>query len=94
MDYFSNFMTTKENSDLFRKAKFKSRRGLNELDQIFVPFVLKEFQGLNVKNQMALIEILEWEDIDLADEILYRKGYCDEDLKDIFSKIIQFSSEI
>jgi hypothetical protein len=43
---------------------------------------------------MALIEILEWEDIDLADEILYRKGYCNEDLKDIFSKIIQFSSEI
>ena len=87
-------MTTKENSDLFSKAKFKSRRGLNELDQILVPFVLKEFERLDDKNQADLIEILEWEDIDLADEILYRKGNCKEDLKDIFNQIIQFSSEI
>ena len=87
-------MTTKDNSDLFSKAKFKSRRGLNELDQIFVPFVIKEFERLDDKNQADLIEILEWEDIDLADEILYRKGNCKKDLKDIFSQIIQFSSEI
>ena len=41
-------MNKKESSFLLDKAKFKSRRGLNELDQILVPFVTKKFLPANV----------------------------------------------
>ena len=40
-------MIKKESPFLLDKAKFKSRRGLNELDQILVPFVTEKFQQLD-----------------------------------------------
>ena len=66
-------MDKKESPYLLDKAKFKSRRGLNELDQILVPFVQNEFNSLEEKEKFLLVELLEFEDIDLADLILYRK---------------------
>ena len=66
-------MDKKETSFLLDKAKFKSRRGLNELDQILVPFVQNEFNSLEEKEKFLLVELLEFEDVDLADLILYRK---------------------
>ena len=87
-------MTEKENLEIFSKAKFKSRRGLNELDQIFVPFVLEQFNNLGSQEKKLFIELLEWEDIDLADIILYKKEIKDMAFKEIFNKIIKFSSEI
>ena len=87
-------MTEKENLEIFSKAKFKSRRGLNELDQIFVPFVLEQFNNLGSQEKKLFIELLEWEDIDFADIILYKKEIKDMAFKEIFNKIIKFSSEI
>ena len=87
-------MNQKESSFLLDKAKFKSRRGLNELDQILVPFVTKKFQQLEELEKILFLELLEFEDIDLADLILYKKIKSSEKFKKIISKIIEFSNEI
>ena len=79
---------------LLDKAKFKSRRGLNELDQILVPFVQNEFNSLEEKEKFLLVELLEFEDVDLADLILYRKMEPEIKFEEIILKIIKFSSEI
>ncbi len=87
-------MNKKESSFLLDKAKFKSRRGLNELDQILVPFVTKKFQQLEELEKILFLELLEFEDTDLADLILYKKIKSSEKFKKIISKIIDFSNEI
>ena len=87
-------MNKKESPFLLDKAKFKSRRGLNELDQILVPFVTKKFQLLEELEKILFLELLEFEDVDLADLILYKKIKSSEKFKKIISKIIEFSSEI
>ena len=87
-------MIKKESPFLLDKAKFKSRRGLNELDQILVPFVTEKFQQLDQIDKILFLELLEFEDVDLADLILYRKIKSSEKFKKIITKIIEFSSEI
>ena len=87
-------MDQKESSFLLDKAMFKSRRGLNELDQILVPFVTKKFKQLEELEKILFLELLEFEDIDLADLILYKKIRSSEKFKKIISKIIEFSNEI
>ena len=59
-------MNKKESPFLLDKAKFKSRRGLNELDQILVPFVTKKFQQLEESEKILFLELLEFEDVDLS----------------------------
>ena len=87
-------MIKKESPFLLDKAKFKSRRGLNELDQILVPFVTEKFQRLDEIDKILFFELLEFEDVDLADLILYKKIKSSEKFKKIITKIIEFSSEI
>ena len=83
-------MDKKESPYLLDKAKFKSRRGLNELDQILVPFVQNEFNSLEEKEKFLLVELLEFEDVDLADLILYRKIEPEIKFEEIILKIIKF----
>ena len=87
-------MVKKESPFLLDKAKFKSRRGLNELDQILVTFVTEKFQRLDEIDKILFLELLEFEDVDLADLILYKKIKSSEKFKKIITKIIEFSSEI
>ena len=87
-------MNKKESTYLLDKAKFKSRRGLNELDQILVPFVQNKFNSLEEKEKFLLVELLEFEDVDLADLILYQKIEPEIKFEEIILKIIKFSSEI
>ena len=81
-------------SELLNKAKFKARRGLNELDKIFVPFVEKNFLSLNETKVEQLFELFEIDDVSLADIIIYKKKDYPEDLKEIFEDIMHFFSEI
>ena len=87
-------MIKKESPFFLDKAKFKSRRGLNELDQILVPFVNEKFQQFDEIDKILFLELLEFEDVDLADLILYKKIKSSEKFKKIITKIIEFSSEI
>ena len=81
-------------SVLLNKAKFKARRGLNELDKILVPFVEKNFLSLNETKVEQLFELFEIDDVSLADIIIYKKKDYPEDLKEIFEDIMHFFSEI
>ena len=81
-------------SNLLNKAKFKARRGLNELDKIFVPFVEKRFLSLDNTKVNQLFELLEIDDVSLADIIIYKKTKYPDELKEIFEQIFEFYSEI
>ncbi len=81
-------------SELLNKAKFKARRGLNELDKILVPFVEKNFLSLNETKIEQLFELFEIDDVSLADIIIYKKKDYPEDLREIFEDIMHFFSEI
>ena len=81
-------------SNLLNKAKFKARRGLNELDKIFVPFVEKRFLSLDNTKVNQLFELLEIDDVSLADIIIYKKPDYPIELKEIFEEIFEFYSEI
>ncbi len=81
-------------SDLLNKAKFKARRGLNELDKIFVPFVEDKFLTLEKIQVEQLFTLLEIDDVTLADIIIYKKTKYPEELKEIFEEIFEFYSEI
>lgn len=81
-------------SDLLNKAKFKARRGLNELDKIFVPFVEKKFLSLGDSQVDQLFGLFEIDDVFLADIIIYKKMAYPIELKEIFEEIFEFYSEI
>ena len=81
-------------SDLLNKAKFKARRGLNELDKIFVPFVEKRFLSLSNAQVDQLFELFEIDDVSLADMIIYKKWIIQLNSKEIFEQIFEFYSEI
>ncbi len=81
-------------SNLLNKAKFKARRGLNELDKIFVPFVEKRFLSLDNFQVKQLFELLEIDDVSLADIIIYKKMDYPIELREIFEEIFEFYSEI
>ena len=81
-------------SDLLNKAKFKARRGLNELDKIFVPFVENKFLTLKKIQVEQLFTLFEIDDVTVADIIIYKKTKYPDELKEIFEQIFEFYSEI
>ena len=58
------------NSNLHKKAYFLSRRGLQELDIIFKPFVEERFETLSDKDKLSFLDLLEKDDVDLIDWLL------------------------
>jgi len=58
------------NSNLHKKAYFLSRRGLQELDIIFKPFVEERFEYLSDKDKLSFLDLLQNNDVDLLDWIL------------------------
>ena len=58
------------NSNLHKKAYFLSRRGLQELDIIFKPFVEERFESLSDKDKLSFLDLLQKNDVDLIDWIL------------------------
>ena len=60
-------------SNLYKKAYFLSRRGLQELDLVFIPFIEERFSELNQEDKVSFLELLENNDIDLMDWIINEK---------------------
>ena len=58
------------NSNLHKKAYFLSRRGLQELDIIFKPFVEERFEALTDKDKLSFLDLLQKDDVDLIDWLL------------------------
>ena len=61
------------NSNLYKKAYFLSRRGLQELDLVLTPFVEERFSKLNQEDKLSFLELLENNDMDLMDWIINEK---------------------
>ena len=61
------------NSNLYKKAYFLSRRGLQELDLVFTAFVEVRFSKLNQEDKVSFLELLENNDMDLMDWIINEK---------------------
>ena len=57
-------------SNLQKKALWKSRSGLKELDLILLPFVEHHFLELNEIEQQSFIELLKNEDVELMDWLI------------------------
>jgi len=74
------------NSNLHKKAYFLSRRGLQELDIIFKPFVEERFETLSDKDKLSFLDLLEKDDVDLIDWLLNGMP-VPEDLKNIVAQI-------
>mgnify|MGYP001197350823 CR=1 FL=1 len=55
------------NSNLHKKAYFLSRRGLQELDIIFKPFVEERFEALTDKDKLSFLDLLQEDDVELID---------------------------
>jgi len=60
-------------SNLYKKAYFLSRRGLQELDLVLTPFVEVRFSKLNQEDKVSFLELLENNDMDLMDRIINEK---------------------
>ena len=60
-------------SNLYKKAYFLSRRGLQELDLVLTPFVEVRFSKLNEEDKVSFLELLENNDMDLMDWIINEK---------------------
>jgi len=60
-------------SNLYKKAYFLSRRGLQELDLVLTPFVEERFSKLNQEDKVSFLELLENNDMDLMDWIINEK---------------------
>lgn len=60
-------------SNLYKKAYFLSRRGLQELDLVFTPFVEERFSELNQEDKVSFLELLDNNDVDLMDWIINEK---------------------
>ena len=74
------------NSNLHKKAYFLSRRGLQELDIIFKPFVEERFEALTDKDKLSFLDLLQKDDVDLIDWLL--NGIpVPEDLNNIVTQI-------
>ena len=58
------------NSNLHKKAYFLSRRGLQELDIIFKPFVEERFEALTDKDKLSFLDLLQKDDVELIDWLL------------------------
>ena len=60
-------------SNLYKKAYFLSRRGLQELDLVFIPFVEERFSELNQEGKVSFLKLLENNDVDLMDWVINEK---------------------
>ena len=60
-------------SNLYKKAYSLSRRGLQELDLVFTPFVEERFSELNQEDKVSFLELLDNNDVDLMDWIINEK---------------------
>ena len=54
-------------SYLQKKAYFRSRRGLQELDIILKPFIENHFSDLKKADQLSYMELVDNEDVELMD---------------------------
>ena len=73
---------------LRNEINFRSRRGLQELDILLKRFLEKHLSNLEESSLKVLIEILDMEDNDLADLLIYKTGTPKDAHRAIIKKIL------
>ena len=73
---------------LRNEINFRSRRGLQELDILLKRFLEKHLSNLEESSLNALIEILDMEDNDLADLLIYKTETPKDAHRAIIKKIL------
>ena len=73
---------------LRNEINFRSRRGLQELDILLKRFLEKHLSNLEESSLKVLIEILDMEDNDLADLLIYKTETPKDAHRDIIKKIL------
>ena len=73
---------------LRNEINFRSRRGLQELDILLKRFLEKHLSNLEESSLKTLIEILDMEDNDLADLLIYKTETPKDAHKAIIKKIL------
>lgn len=77
-------------NELEKKILWQCRRGLWELDAILVPFVEQSFNDLNEEEIGKFRKFLSYEDIEMFDILVNKKGYEDQELESIIERILNF----
>ena len=77
-------------NELKKKILWQCRRGLWELDVIFIPFVENNFDLLEDDEISDFQRLLEYEDIEIFDILVNKKSYDDVTLQPIIEKILSF----
>ena len=75
--------------DLKKKILWQCRRGLKELDSILVPFVENHFSELSSSEQELFSELLQSQDVDLMDILIYRSRSPNKELFPLIDKILE-----
>ena len=73
---------------LRNEINFRSRRGLQELDILLKRFLEKHLSNLEESSLKELIEILDMEDNDLADLLIYKTETPKEAHRAIIKQIL------
>ena len=77
-------------NELKKKILWQCRRGLWELDVIFIPFVENNFDYLEEDEISNFQRLLEYEDIEIFDILVNKKSFEDTSLQPIVKKILTF----
>ena len=77
-------------NELKKKILWQCRRGLWELDAIFIPFVENNFDSLEEDEISNFQRLLEYEDIEIFDILVNKKSFEDATLRPIIKKILSF----
>lgn len=72
-----------------RRLAWQSRRGMLELDVLFVPFVEEAFRDLPTEDQDRFVKLLECEDQDLFVWFMQREKPEDPELARIVNIILE-----
>ena len=77
-------------NELKKKILWQCRRGLWELDAIFIPFIENNFDYLEEDDITNFLSLLEYEDIEIFDILVNKKSFEDATLEPIIKKILSF----
>ncbi len=70
------------------KAYWRSRRGMQELDRLLIPFVEEHLQTLPEPLQHCYIEFIDREDWELFDWLQGREVPADAQMRDLVERIL------
>lgn len=73
-----------------KRVYWRSRRGMSELEQQLLPYVVARYPGLPPEQKALYAQLLEKEDWDIFDLLQGREVAADPAMRELIAKIIRF----